>query len=373
MRMLRPLLTVRICGVRADRIGHFVADIAEHLGREKLKPHRTYNFYYLKGPISNIQWECMAKRSPLNMTRDWLRYLDDWNRFIPGGGSHTMNSSLTESRDIEGLFRRFDCSIPFLPSETTMGEEWLESKGWTRGEPFVVLLVRDSEYLKQIHSSYDWSYHSYRDSDIRTYLTAMEWLASQGVWVLRMGKSMSNPIQSNSNRIIDYSFNSEKSDLLDIWLFANCTGAISTASGLDEIGSVYRKPLLYLNASPLLYFRSGDQIIWVPKNLEWIATGKTLTLNEYLQNSYLNTADYISAGIRIIDLEEIEILAATQEFWQRISGSWQEQTDEKALQEASWDHFKHVPNYSEFIGWKNSESRIGYAWLSSMDDTFLKA
>ena len=46
----------------------------------------------------------------------------------------------------------------------------------------------------------------------------MEWLADQGVWVLRMGKIMERPIPTEHPRIVDYAFEPNKSDFLDIWL-----------------------------------------------------------------------------------------------------------------------------------------------------------
>ncbi len=370
MRLARPIFHIRICSLQSDRIGHFIPDVAEHLGRQNFRKKREIDLFYLRGPISNTQWALMAKRSPLMFFGNWLRYLDTWNRLIPGGEVHILSSSLTESRDINGLFQKFDCSLPFLETERDTCEAWLMSKGWRKGEPFITLLVRDSEYLSSTQSSIDWSYHSYRNSDIETYVPALDWLDSQGVWVLRMGKTMSRPINTNSKRIIDYAFEPERSDLLDIWLFANSVGIISTSSGLDVIGSVYRKPLLYLNASPLSDFGAWDESIWVPKNLKWVTNQKPLTLHEYLSNRHLTTEAFNLAGIRLIDLTEEEILEATVEFWQRIKGIWESQDNEQELQDACWAMFKQMPYFKNLYGWKNPDSRIGYEWLISRDADF---
>ena len=307
----------------------------------------------------------MAKRSSLKVLGNWLRYIDDWSRIIPCGGLHTLNTTLTDSRDVEGLFHRFDCSIPFLPSEDVSCEDWLRSKGWTKGEPFVVLHVRDSAYLSQTYSNYDWSYHSYRDSDIETYIPAIEWIASQGVWVLRMGKSMANRIHSKSNRIVDYAFDAKKSDLLDIWLFANCSGCITTASGPDMVSAVYGKPLLCVNASPLGLLFSMFNSIWVPKNLYWEDSGLSLDLIDYLENAYSYTEEYRKAGIRIVDLTPQEILFAVEEFWGRIQGVWEEKDQEGRMQKKFWEEFVNWPLYHSFHNWKHPSSRIGASWLSS--------
>ena len=61
--------------------------------------------------------------------------------------------------------------------------------GWQDNMPIVCLMVRDSKYLSHssLHKDKDWGYHSYRDSDISTYKTAVTWLLNRGYWVVRMG------------------------------------------------------------------------------------------------------------------------------------------------------------------------------------------
>jgi putative glycosyltransferase (TIGR04372 family) len=372
IRLIRPLIVIRICGIRSDRIGHFVADIAEHIGREKIKSTRTFNFYFFKGPISNTQWESMAKRSSLKVVGNWLRYLGDWSQIIPGGGLHTIHTSLTDSRDVEGLFHRFDCSIPFLPSEDVSCEDWLKSKGWTKGEPFVVLLVRDSAYLSQNHSNYDWSHHSYRDSDIKTYIPAIEWLASQGVWVLRMGKSMATRIYSKSNRIVDYAFDAKKSDLLDIWLFANSSAIISTASGLDYLGGIYRKPILFLNALPLFDLASFFDMTWVPKNLIWKDSRKFLTLTETIEHTYYFSNEYEANGIEVEDLSTQVITQSVIEFWQKTSNTKKDSAGEIGTQRLFWTIFTENPKFREKHNSVHKNARVGTFWLSTMGERYLR-
>jgi putative glycosyltransferase (TIGR04372 family) len=372
MRMVRPLVLIRVCGIRSYRIGHFVADVSEHIGREKIKPPRTFNFYFLQGPISNTQWELMAKRSSLRISGKWLSFLDDWNNFIPGGKLHTINSSLTDSRDVEGLFQQFDCSIPFLPLEDASCEGWLKSKGWKKGEPFVALLVRDSEYLNQTRPNLDWSYHNYRDSNIQTFVPALEWLASQGVWVLRMGKFMSTPLETKSNRVVDYAFDVEKSDLLDIWLFANSSAIISTASGLDQLGGIYRKPILFLNAMPLFDMASSYNMTWIPKRLRWRSTDQDLTLSEVLENSFYHTGQYIEKGIDIVNLSEEEILSYVIEFWQQESLGRVPKSNEVELNESFWQILEASPAFHVNHGWRHPKAKVSSSWLISMGVEFLR-
>jgi putative glycosyltransferase (TIGR04372 family) len=313
----------------------------------------------------------MAKRSALKFLGNWLSYLDHWNRLVPGGRFHVVESSLTGSRDTEGLFSTFDCSIPFLPSEDAECENWLESQGWSRGEPFVTLLVRDSAYLSQHHANYDWSYHSYRDSDIKTYLPSMEYLASQGVWVLRMGKSMASRIQSRSNQIIDYAFNSEKSDLLDIWLFANSAAIISTASGRDYLGGIYIKPILFLNAMPLFDLASVFEVTWIPKNLVWKDSTEVLNLSETIARSYHFSHENEANGIEVEDLSTEVITQSVIEFWQKVNLAEKYSQEDKENQTLFWDVFAKNSKFKESHKMVHKNARVGAFWLSRMGRRYL--
>ena len=371
IRIIRPALHVRICGVDAARIGQMIPDLALHLQKDMFRSARTLHLYFFLGPISNLQWALMAQRSTLKIFGEWLRIVHTWNRLIPGGRPHELPSSFTNSRDIDGIFEKFDCSIPFTTLETSQCKKWLKSKGWKEAEPFVVLHVRDSEYLKQWVPTINWNYHSYRDSKIETYLPAAEWLNSQGVWVIRTGQKMLSPIQPSSKMIIDYAFDEEKSDLLDIWLFANCNGCITTVSGPDMASALYLKPLLCVNASPLGILFTMFNSIHVPKNLFWKASGTSLNLKEYLDHTFFYTDAYRNAGICIVDLTPEEILSATKEFWGRIQGTWDETESELKRQHEFWEIFLTWPSYHEFHNWKNPLSRIGVSWLESKESSFM--
>jgi putative glycosyltransferase (TIGR04372 family) len=365
IRGIRSILLVRICGINASRIGHTVPDIAHHLLINKNRGRSELNLYFFYGPVANIHWYKMARRSSLLVFRGWLRYVHGWNRLIPGGNAHEMPSSFTDSRDVDGLFYQFDCSLPFTTEENFYCKEWLKSKGWSDDQPFVVLLVRDSEYLNSWVPNIAWDYHSYRDSDIETYLPAIEWLNDNGVWVIRMGKAMRKPLRSKSRKAIDYAFDENNSDLLDIWLFANCSGCITTTSGPDMVSAVYGKPLLCVNASPLGLLFTMFNSIWVPKNLYWEDSGLSLDLKDYLENTYLQTEEYRKAGIRIVDLTPQEILFAVEEFWGRIQGVWEEKDYEGRMQKDFWKEFVNWPLYHSFHNWKHPSSRVGASWLSS--------
>lgn len=379
MRALRPVLLIRLGTIDSTRIGHFAYDVAGRITEFRGQAPNIIDLFWL-GPTCNSQWELMVRRSlPIVQAARWI---DLWNKRIPGGEKH-WSLGTSPNTQHQGAVLQVPCSgmIPFLPSEDESALAWLRGKGWADGEPFVCLLVRDSAFLandtmqSEFYSrngNQHWSYHNYRDSNIEDYVPAMEWLADQGVWVLRMGKIMHRPIPTRHSRIVDYAFDPGKSDFLDIWLFANCTGCISTATGIDAISCVYGIPSLFLNATPLGGLLAFHQSIWVPKHLQWDGSGLPLTLNEYLLHDYSSSHKYAHAGIDLVDLSPGELQSAVQEFWLRIDGCWIGSLEDDARQQRFWTQFQAWQDFNIWHHTIHPKSLVGTAWLRSMGERFLE-
>lgn len=368
IRAIRPLFFVRFGTLNSGRIGHFVADSAEQMARMQESPPRTVDLFWL-GPASNQQWKLMLERKLV--VGDWVRYLAGWNRLIPGGAIHERPSSYTDSHDFEGLVFRHDVAIPFLPEESETALNWLRLRGWTVGEPFVCLMVRDSAYLTNSESANrgkesadtDWSYHDYRDSDIQDFIPAISWLASQGVWVIRMGRIMEKPLPENMEKVIDYAFEDGRSDLLDVWLFANCDACVTTGSGPDEISRVYRRPMLHLNTLPLGTSLIWGNSTWCPKWLSWADSGQSLSAREYLENSWYKSADYQVRGISIQNLSPSELLEEVRNFWARVRGGAFSHEEIGLLEKEFVNLFRQEILGGTNYDWINPQARLSPRWL----------
>ena len=319
IRLFRGIILFRLGTLRSDRIGHFAADSGQQFVANSLNSKRTLDIYWLSKYISNKQLELMVRRNFLVF--NFVRYLDYWNKLLPGGGRHIRPSSTSGSRDMLGILNKSEGNMNFLSSEDKEAKDWMSSYGWKEGDPFVCILVRDSAYLKNndfFKNDYDYSYHGYRDSNIENYIEAMEWLANQGIWVFRMGRQMHKPVPISHPKIIDYAFCENQSDLLDIWMFANCNLCISTGSGPDMVSDIYRRPLLFVNYIPIYNSISWSNVIHLPKHLIYRKTGKSLTLSEHIKHSYFTSQQYLSAGIALVELSSSEILQAVQERFKNV-------------------------------------------------------
>jgi putative glycosyltransferase (TIGR04372 family) len=375
MRLIRPWRFVRVGHLFAGRIGHFVPDAIEHLLRKETTSSKTVDYFYLFGGIANSHWEKMVRRN-LRIKGGWLKYVWHWNNFLPGGEAHTLPQSFTSSRDTEGLLEKSGSRFSFLVSENLECKKWLRSKGWKEGEPFVCLQVRDSAYLSEFDvanpGDREQLANSYRDSDINSYLRAIEWLTTQGVWVIRMGKLVKTPLPAISDRIIDYATDTTKSDELDIWLFANCMACISTASGPDWVSIVFGKPILFVNAIPLGGIFTFAHSMWIPKTLVWESNQVELSLVEILRTIEFQFTDYTENGIRICDLTSDEILDGVQEFWSWICDYRIESIEEKLRHQQFWQEFQSWERYPEFHGFIHAKSVVSNNWLSKRPSHFLK-
>lgn len=372
IRALRSIVLIRMGTLNTRRIGHFSADGAEQVGRLQQQLTNTVDWFWLSEPC-NKQWDRMMRRSlPVH---SWAKHLDWWNRALPGGSVHERPDTYTMTRDVEGVYARHDVKVPFTPAETDEALAWLRDKGWSDGQHFVCLLVRDHEYLRNdpLHGKGAdraegiWSYHNYRNTDIVTYIPAIQWLAEQGVWVIRMGKLMAEPLPTHMEHVIDYAFDNGKSDLLDIWLFANCAGCVTTGTGPDGISSIYGVPLLFVNFSPLGQFWSYANSISVPKPLRWMKDKEPLTIHEHLSNGYIRQSEYEASGIDVVDMAPEDILLAFQEFWGRRTDTWKEEPGDARRQQDFWEALLASSENGRFHGWRHPNSRIGAAWLKALE------
>ena len=379
IRMLRPFIFIRFTTLNSSRIGHFVADSCFYLATKPKRSHRprTFHWFALHSFSCNQQWSKMVGRKLY--LRDWVKYLCFLNNKIPGGKKHIV-PPLAYSRPIDGIFQKDVERFEFLPEENSKACAWLEKRGWKPGEPFVSILVRDAAYLQRQpefakfgFKKERWDYHNYRDSDIDTYAEAIDYLVSKGYWVIRLGQFAEKPVRNKSPHVIDYPFVEDQDDLMDIWLTINCNLFICTGSGLDNLVAAYKKtPALFVNAMPLSKMSSWHEAIWTPKNLKWKKSGAALTLREHLENGHETTQAYEDAGIDVIDLSSEQILLATKEQIERMSGSWVESPDEREKVQIFWKIFKEWKYFHLYHNWIHSKAKIGTDYYRSSGDDFFK-
>lgn len=386
LRCLRPWYVVRLGSITCDHIGHFILEVNWLWALRQQQTSKSLDLYWffqfnsifnswvIAKPCNQF-YAAMVRRNFLIYPGFLLQPISVWNRIIPGGKVHHVPNSWERipypGRPVDGTLAKIQGNMPFLPEEDAQAQAWLRQQGWQDGEPFVCLLVRDSAFKAEKDHQKE---YTIRNSDILTYGQAAEWLAAQGVWVLRMGKKMDRPVPTTHPRIVDYAFHPEKSDLLDIWLFAHCDLCITTGSGPDLLSNFYGHPVLLINYVPIVWLLSFSHATCFPKKLLWQSSDTPLNLLECLDYSYRCTewgSLYAEQGIQVVDLTAEEILAAVQEQWQRLQGTWVDSDLDQDRQYRFLELFKNHPRFYDNHNWIHPEFRVGSTWLRSMGDDFL--
>ena len=341
--LIKPWLLVRWGELPGPRIGHFAANTELYLCERdagiNVPKHRYVDIFFIEQPICNQQLAEMWKRI-LRIWPTWiLAFLRRVNWLIPGGAVHEIGSNTQHDRDVHNLLDRFPSHLKFTAEEEARGKASLQTMGIPDGAPFVCLIVRDSAYL-DAHQSNDWSYHSYRDSDIQNYVLAAEELADRGYFVIRMGAKVLEAIKSRHPRVIDYATNGLRNDFMDIYLGANCKFCISVSTGFDAVPLIFRRPIVYVNMVPLGYLPTyKEQSIGITKHHFFVQKNRELTLREIFECGAgfgLRTSDYESKGIRLVENTPEEIRDVVVEMAERLNGAWQAEPDDDALQRRFW-------------------------------------
>ena len=362
-----PFWRFRVGYFFADRIGHFAFDIEYYLSLVELEgtPRRTSDLFFFKGSICNIQLARMVRREIVAL--DFLRYVH-WVLSKLPWSDHLLlrpNRMIDSSRDKAGVFARTSAHLKFTENEKAHAQAELSKLGLKRDQPFVCLIVRESAYLDHAWPGKNWGYHSFRDCDISRYTSACDFLTKQGYSVIRMGKKVIQPFSFESNpKIIDYANSTSRSDLLDIWLMANCTFAVSSGTGLDSVSDIFRRPVVYANYDVFPLAVTWANCITVPKKLVWKTSGQQLSIEEYCVHSYARSNLYEEAGISVVEMEPEEIFFAVKEMLARLHGDTLSRRDIER-QEDFWRVFQGQEYFLEQHGVRHNLATIGSKFLEA--------
>lgn len=364
IRLLRPLVLIRIGTINGARIGHFVYETDLYLCERKagLHPRRSLDLFYYSSPPCNAQMDRLFRRA-LRIA-PWVRRLDAVNRALPGGEAHTVKIL---GRDLPGMHRdphnlvpRTPACIRLTPEEVERGERELEAIGVPRGAPLVCIHNRDSAYLDRLYPGYDWSYHNYRDFPVGDFREAVDELIERGYYVVRMGQDVAEPLEHPSPRVIDYA-SLETNDFLDVYLCSRCEFFVGNTSGLFHIATAFRRPVISVNYLPYIYLvvlKPFDLVL--PMLLYDEGAGRVLTLAEAVSTgagTFYATEEYEQAGVRVITNSPAEIRDVVVQMLDRLAGDDAIDQHDERLQ---W-RFRQTLEASEYPG--EFRTPVGAAFL----------
>ena len=331
IRVIQPIIVFRLCRLHSLKLGHLTVNTEIHLCEKSADLHisrcRYVDFYfYAHRIICNMQLAKMWEREILILPRWFMEPLFNANRLIPGGSIHEVDVRSQSGRDEHGLLNKSKTHIAFTPEEEKFGVTTLNNMGITHNDKFVCVIFRDHAYFDDLLGLGKDARDGYRNSDIKNFFEAAEELSLRGYYVLRMGKRVEQPFISNNKRIIDYASSPYRSDFMDIYLGAKCTFAVSTGTGWDGIPQIFRRPICYVNLSPLGYSptsRVGD--LFIPKHHFSITLKRELSLREIFEcgaDKFAHSGLYAANGIVLVENTPEELRDVVIEMDEKIRRVW---------------------------------------------------
>lgn len=341
VRLIEPMVVVRFGVIPSARIGHLASNTELFLRRKTGCPQaiRAYDVLFcVNGPIANRQLVRMIGRRVTTFRRPMAyEFFDRGLKPRVAGSRFEIDLPMNHNEYEE--FNRIPPQLTFTPQEEGRGRGILRSMGIRDGDAFVCFHARDHVYLDRTfsyQSRESWSYHDFRDSDIQNYVPAVEWLARQGMWALRMGALVERPMTSAESRVIDYA-NICRSDFGDIYLSAHCKFFLVGSSGLQYVSTIFNVPIALVNMTPFGHvaaLRRND--LFIPKKYWDIKRRRFLTVREIFgigADFWYQTERFREGGIGLVENTPEEILAVVREMKARIDGTWRPEPDDEALQE----------------------------------------
>ena len=337
------------------RIGHFLIESELHLLEKKFlfKKKKIHYYYFIPFYNScNLFLESVVKRNFKIIPPLLGYYLNRINNFFfLKTKIEVIKNYKFYTNDKFLLLNKYNTQLNFTNEEIVHGEKILDKMG-LKNKKFVCLMNRDEEYLK-INFSKDYSHHSYRNSNIKNYLEAANFLADQNIFVLRMGKSTDQKIEKKCDYIFDYANSNFKSDFLDLYLAYRCFFWVSGDVGLQLAAKVYRRPIVTVNRAP--FFQNNWSGISKKKNITIFKKYYDKIDNKYLSISeikkknvgyFQNTLDYEKSSIYLEENSPDEIFLATKQMYEILNNKFEKKEQYKIIEKKFWKLYG-IDNYND--------------------------
>lgn len=341
--VLRPFVQVRFYELRTERIGHFTIQTELYLTRKKFlrNKKKILDIFCTKSKISND----FFKKKINNLIVIFPRVLVFPVIFALKKlefNYHLVPTREFFQKDLDNLLDKSSSSVIFTNEENLLGRNTLIQMGIKENDKYVCINTRDNLYAKK-NLNMNLDYHQYRNVNIEKLEKVFEFLESQNIKVVRMGKDVEKPLPFKSSNFIDYAFSNFRSDFMDFFLIKNCYFYLGTGGGLDGVPMVLRKPKLTTNLAPIIGITSEiKNVMTIFKHHYSKKLKRRLSLKEIVDLNYFNIfKDDIFKKEQII-LEENscpEIIEAIKDLINLIEKKLELSEQDKKYQKKFWKYF----------------------------------
>ena len=306
--MISPLFLVRIGRFRSDKIGHLSLEYEIHLAEKKLKiikKKNQFDIWFKDNIITNNYLFNIRKNQFFIVpnlffkeTYYLLKFLKLQNKFI-------CDRFYSDS-DVNNVLDKTKPSFQISKKEIDNNLNFLKKIGLKKNQKIITIHLRDSAF-RGLHEMTDYrNIYNFQD-----YYKSINYLINKGFFVIRTGQKVNYKFKIKNKNFLDYPFSNLKSEIMDMVIAKNSFFCISSGSGFDGIVRAFRKPVLFVNFSPIGYFQSyGSQNMTIFKHFKDKISKKFLSLDEILNKDIIYCSDgrvLKKKNIQVEENSEIEI------------------------------------------------------------------
>ena len=347
VRLIKPLLFIRFGSLYCEKIGPFAARPELYLCEKEhgIQPGKTLDIFYSgmeDFKCCNYQLLKMWKR--LFVFNEASKYLYRVMDQLPFGKEHIIHTT-NGSRDLYGLLEKSDVHLKFLPEEIIQAKLELSRMGIGDNDKYVLMINRGQRYLDTIIPGKDFSYHIHRNCSISDFMPMADMLTSKENYVIRVGHLVSDLMETENPKIIEYDEGGFRTELLDIYLAANCRYLVGSDTGYFAVpGWLFRRPIIYVNFSVFEQLEPWmSSWLFIFKKYWLKSEQRFMAVQEIIESGAgrLEHADEIEKmGIETIQNTPEEICDVVDEMEKRLDGSWQDNAEDDEFQRRFWSHFE---------------------------------
>lgn len=282
-----------------------------------------------------------------------------------------LTETTTDYRKINRAFLDYPAVIVFKAADGSALDAEIRQAGIDPQRPIVVFGLRDMAYYRfygdvmkiPLTKQGRRAETHHRCPQLASYLPFTRYWAERGYQVVRMGLRVSEALPPAHPNIIDYA-NGPRTDDLDAWLFSSCRFMLAGDTGLFSGAAAFDRPSvlsdLFLIRNTMYSSNKVTRNIFVPKLMFDTREQRLLTFREliYFNHHFSFAEDCEAEGFRILHNDAEDILAATIELEDRLTGRHVESAQDRELQAAY--HSIYPPNH------------IGYGSTALISAAFLR-
>ena len=136
--------------------------------------------------------------------------------------------------------------VSLTAEEIEAGNNFLESIGIGKNQPFVCYATRSTSYYEKLSASgVQVKLNSVRNPDESIYFQVAKYLCEQGLFVIRMGKDLDTKVPDSYKKyILDYA-SEFRTDFLDVFLLRQCVFLINGSTGIGLMRAIFNLPTIY--------------------------------------------------------------------------------------------------------------------------------